>query len=896
MNKLAPSLSLLALALGAGIAAQDQAAAPTAVPLDSSFNEVLNWRNVGPAAAGGRILKFEVLESDPKVFYVQSASGGLWKTTNAGHTFRGLFQHENTISIGDVQLSQSNPDVLYVGTGEHNPRNSVSWGDGVYKSVDGGETWNHLGLENSFQIGRMAIHPTNPDILYVGALGRLWGPNEERGVFKTTDGGQTWEHVLYISEDTGIIELQMDPSDPDSLLAAAYQRRRGGFDDGEPMISSGPEGGIYKTTDGGRNWRRLSEGLPQGDMGRTGIDYYMSDPRIVYLQTGGSRVRDGSNGVYRSEDGGESWAKVNDLSNRPMYYSQIRVDPSDDQKVYTLATSSNYSVDGGQTFERFGRGIHEDSHELWIDPMDGAHMRLGNDGGLFETYDYGNTFDFIGNLPIAQSYHVGVSPERLYWVYTGLQDNGNWGAPSAMRPRGRNSNGPGNDDWLFISGADGFVCLVDPNDANTLYYETQGASMRRLNLATGETVSIRPQAQGQTWNWEGPMHLSPHNSHIFFTAGKSVFRSFNRGEDARAISEDLSITEKGAGSAVAQSPLDPDVIYAGYTDGAMYVTRDGGARWTRIDENVGLPGTRWVDSIEPSRYEAGRVYVAFDGHRSNDDAPHAYVSEDYGETWQSMNGTLPPIGSTRALREDIENPNLLYCGTEFAMFASVDRGQNWVKINSNLPTVAVHEVAIHPIAGEIAIATHGRGVWILDVAPLRQMTEDLAAGAHLFEPRETILWGRGGVGKSDLYGGDRWYGDNHETGAILYYYTPNGAGEVSLTVSDSSGALLRSLPLGDDAGSPGLHRLVWDLSRDTPRQARGAAAQRGGRGQGGRGQRGQGQRGQRGQGRRGGGRGRGGRGGGGRSRVGAGTYRLTLTVDGQQITQNLVVSPDPQGR
>ena len=843
---------------------------PQTLTMDSQWASTFHWRSVGPAAAGGRILRIAVVESDPKVWYVSTASGGVWKTTNNGVTFQGLFQHENTISIGDLAVSQSDPNILWVGTGEHNPRNSVSWGDGVYKSTDAGETWTNMGLGESFQIGRIAIHPDDPNTVYVGALGRLWGPNQERGVFKTTDGGETWEKVLFISEDTGIIELQMNPLNPDELLAAAYQRRRDAFEGGEPAISSGPWSGVYKTVDGGRSWSPIKKGLPPDDMGRTGIDYYRSDPNIVYLQTGGARIEDGSDGIYRSEDGGDSWTKVSDVAVRPMYYSQIRVDPSDDQRIYTMATRSHRSTDGGVTMTQdLATGVHEDSHELWIDPSDGAHMILGNDGGLFRSYDYGDNWDFLGNLPIAQSYSVCMSPERLYWVYTGLQDNGNWGAPSAKR----GNRGAGNLDWLMISGADGFVCSVDQNDPATLYYETQGSSLRRLDLNTGQTVSIRPQGEDERWSWEGPVHLSPHDQTIFFTAGKRVYRSLNRGENPHPISPDLSSVEEGTASMVAQSPMNPEVIYVGYTDGALWVTRDGGGNWLRIDDNVGLPGPRFVDSIDPSRFSEGRVYVAFDGHRSNDDAPYAYVSENFGETWRSLNGTLPEEGSTRALREDIHEENLIYAGTEFGMFASLDRGHTWTKINSNVPTNSVQEVAIHPTAGEIAIATHGRGIWILDVTHLRQMTEAAAHTTHLFEPAPAILWGPREIRRGDLYGHDRFYAENHPSGAVVYYALEEGAEEVALTITDPEGNVLRSLPdstMADIPTSPGLHRVIWDLRRDLNEEEQAAAEEA----------------------RESGGRGR----GSSRPMVGVGAYEVVLSVGGESIAKRLLVLPDPGNR
>ena len=405
------ALALTAVGLfGSPIRAQERLQSPT---LDPEWVSAFHWRSIGPAAAGGRILRIAVVESDPKVWYVSTASGGLWKTTNNGVTFGPLFQHENTISIGDIAVSQSNPDILWVGTGENNPRNSTSWGDGVYKSTDGGQSWTNVGLRGTFQVGRIAVHPDDPDVVYVGALGRLWGPNEERGVFKTTDGGRTWSKVLYISEDTGFIELQMNPGDPDQLLAAAYQRRRDAFEGGEPAISSGPESGVYKTVDGGQTWYGVTDGLPSGDMGRTGITYHRNNPDIVYLQTGGSRIEDDSNGIYRSDDAGESWHKVSDVAVRPMYYSQIRVDPSNDQRIWAAGARMFYSQDGGKTFvSDWVQTIHGDFHALWINPVDSDHMIAGSDGGVHYSYDRGRTWDFVNTMALGQFYEIGYDQKR----------------------------------------------------------------------------------------------------------------------------------------------------------------------------------------------------------------------------------------------------------------------------------------------------------------------------------------------------------------------------------------------------------------------------------------------------------------------------------------------------
>ena len=667
--------------------------------LPQSIADQTTWRSIGPANMGGRITAVTVYEKDPNIWWAASASGGLLKTTNNGRTLEHQFDDQATVSIGDVQVAQSNPKIVWVGTGESNPRNSVSWGDGVYKSVDGGKTWKNMGLKKSFQIGALAIHPENPDVVWVGALGRLWGPNEDRGLYKTTDGGKEWKKVLYVDDKTGIIDVQLDPKNPDNLLIATYERKRDGFDGNDPVQRFGDGSGIYKSTDGGETFERITEGLPSCKMGRIGLDYFEADPNVVVAVIESEKIakrpekspflgirgenadvgarltnvtkngpsdkaglKDGDivisvddnivmsyndflgevrkhqagdkikilvsrerkqvefevklgdrpktrststrteftgtlggqaanlqgqqgpnendyGGIYLSEDGGSSWKRINSLNPRPMYYSNIQIDPVDRNNIYLCGTSLYKSKDGGETFTGDGGsdGIHVDHHALWIDKRDPRHMILGNDGGIHVTYDRMEHWDHLNHVAIGQFYHVGVDATMDYKVYGGLQDNGSWGGPS----RG-SSGGQVNSDWMRVGSGDGFVTLVDPNDANQIYFESQNGGMGRINIETGARGFIRPRPPKGTryrFNWKTPFLLSPHNSKVHYSAGNYVFRSFDRGNGTTAISPDITNSSKGAGSAISESPVQPGLIYVGTTDGAVWKTEDGGNTW-----------------------------------------------------------------------------------------------------------------------------------------------------------------------------------------------------------------------------------------------------------------------------------------------------------------------------
>jgi len=1024
-------LLILALLLGAAAAEESAPAPAPAPPLSTAWLKPLAWRSIGPAAMGGRITGIAVSARDAATWWVATASGGLVKTTNNGITFEHQFDHEHTVSVGDVAVAPSDDRIVWVGTGEANPRNSVSWGDGVYKSTDGGKTWAHMGLPGSFQVGAIRIHPTNPDIVWVGALGHLWGPNAERGLFRTTDGGKTWQKVLYVDDRTGVIDVALNPSDPDTLLVATWERRRDGFDTNDPVQRHGPGSALFKSTDGGASFRRITAGLPTKALGRIGLDYSAKNPEVVYmvldsevtgteppdapflgvngtdadagarltavvadgpaakagLQKGDIVVRLGDasilcwadlvrlarqhvagetvkievsrehksvvtdltlgtrpeekrkedggvyagvrpgpgmfdaglggqrpnlqdqqgragheyGGLYRSEDGGDTWTRVNTLNPRPMYFSKVRVDPSDDRRVWVLGIRLWRSEDGGATFQGDGApGVHPDHHALWIDPARGSHMILGTDGGIYVTWDGGKAWDHLNHVAIGQFYDAAVAPNRDYWVYGGLQDNGSWGGPNRVG----HARGPTNADWIMIGGGDGFRCRVDAHDPALVYFESQGGGIGRRHLATGEMAFMQPKAPKGVryrFNWNTPFLLSHHNAKLYYTAGNVVFRSLDRGEGLRAISPEITRTEKGSATALAESPLDPDALWVGTDDGALFGTRDGGHTWTDLwpleapaapavkapapanpepvapaakeqgaveTEPVSraartetppaqpvsagqplralVPGPRWVSWIEPSRYAAGRAYVVLDAHRSDDFTPYLLVTEDYGATWRSIRGDLPDeAGTTRVLREDIANENMLWLGTEFGAWVSLDRGATWISLNTNLPTVAVHHFALQAASGDVVAATHGRSLWVLDATLLRQLTPDvLAEDVHLFTPRPAVQWR-----PEPRSGGDRTFtGENPYGGAEIFYALAKKAGPLTLEVTTLDGQPVRTL---QTKGEAGLHRATWDLRRAPEKGHRRAP------------------------------------------RVRPGTYRLVLETAGRTWTTDVVVENDP---
>jgi photosystem II stability/assembly factor-like uncharacterized protein len=805
----------------------------------------LRWRNIGPAVTSGRIVDIAVPEGPSNAgaatFYLASASGGLWKTVNGGTTFDPVFDRESTVSLGAVAVAPSNPDIVWVGTGEANNQRSSSWGDGIYKSTNGGKTWTNMGLKNSQHIGRIIVHPANPDIVYVAALGPLWGPGRERGLFKTTDGGKTWTNTKFISEHTGFVDLAMDPRNPEVLYAAAYQRERRAYS----FLGGGPESGIYKTTDGGATWRKLTEGLPQGDIGRIGLSVSRSHPQTVYALV---QAREG--GVYRSDDFGESWTRTNNADVTPWYYSQIRVDPSDPERVYTLAINLSVSEDGGRTFRTdVARSTHVDHHAMWIDPNDSTHLIIGNDGGCYMSHDRGKTWDFVANLPVAQFYAIAVDMrEPFYHVYGGTQDNRSWGAPSATRNRA----GITNADWYQTVGGDGFYSAIDYSDPNIVYAESQEGGIVRYDVKTGERKSIKPQAApGQPpyrWNWSAPILISPHDPKTVYFAANVLFRSPDRGDSWQALGADLTrhrdrdtlpmmgkvwdrnaisrhegTAPYGNISTIDESPLKKGLLYVGTDDGLIQVSRDGGATWTKIDRFPGVPDETYVSRVTASPVQEGTVFATFDGHRSNDFKPYVLKSADYGKTWTSITANLPASGSAYVIRQHPRNGSLLFVGTEFGLFVSIDGGGSWTALRNNLPTVAVHDAIVHPRENDLVIGTHGRGIWILDdITPLEKLTPAaLASDALLFPVKPALLFNQ-----ADPYGGGpRGVGDqgdrlfaapNPPQGATISYYFKQDLPrdrDAKLVVEDGSGATVRELEISKKAG---LHRAVWDLRLPPP--------------------------------------------------------------------------------
>jgi len=808
----------------------------------------LKFREIGPAIMGARVDEFAVVESDPKIVYVGLASGGVWKTTNAGTTWEPIFDNQDVASVGAVALAPSDFSIVWVGTGEANNRQSSSWGHGIYKSMDAGRTWQHMGLADSHHIGRIAINPTNPDIVYVAAVGRLWGPNRERGLYKTTDGGKTWQNVLYINEDTGVGDVAMDRTSPDTLYAATYQRRRTvfGFNGG------GPYSAIYKTTDGGATWKKLMCGLPyenekesEGQTGRIGLTVYRRNPNIVY-----ALVEHANGGVFRSEDKGETWTRMSDVNPRPPYFTQIFIDPNNDQRIWVLGVEVYYSEDGGKTFDtsRVNR-IHTDFHALWIDPNDSNHMLMGTDGGIHWSWDAGRTWDFVNTIAIGQFYEVGFDMHKPYRITGGLQDNGSWVGPSMALYRVFGI-GITNSDWFEVGGSDGYYTLIDPADPNTVYAETPDGNPSRIDLRTYESRSIRPpDPEGLPHNrfqWNTPIVISAHDAKVIYYASQYLYRSPDRGDLWTRISPDLttgveqnSLATMGrlpdpqmlsrqygvwnwpCTTAISESPLNANVLWVGTDDGCLQVTRDLGKTWQNVVSRVpGLTKMAYVSRVVASRHAEGTAYVTFDNHRLNDFEVYVYATTDYGQSFQAIsNGIRKDTGTVHVIREHHRNPNLLFIGTETGVHVSFDRGANWLPLKLNLPTVPVFDMAIQPRENDLILGTHGRSIWVLDdITPLEQVNDQvLAGGLYVFDIRPATAWRIGG-GDSDHVGPGHkiFVADNPPYGAIINYYLKTKPAEkdtVMITVEDKDGKKIREFAGPKDAG---LNRVAWDLRSNPP--------------------------------------------------------------------------------
>lgn len=790
----------------------------------------LTFRSIGPAVTGGRIHDVEALPGDPSTIYVAAATGGLWKSTDKGTTWQPLFDHQATSTFGDLAIAPSDPDVLWVGTGEQNNRQSTSWGHGVYRSLDGGETWAYRGLAGTRHIGRVVVHPHNPDIAWVAAQGNLWKPTPDRGVFRTTDGGRSWEKVLYVDTLTGATDLVMDACDPDILYAATYQRlrRTWGFNGG------GPGSGIWRSDDGGDHWERLTAGLPSGDKGRIGLAAAADRCGVVNAII----EHPDSGGVYRTENGGASWARMSDRDIRPMYYSHIFIDPTNADRVYTLATYSGRSEDGGRTWtDVSGRwtydvGVHSDHHTMWIDPTNSEHYYLAGDGGLYETWNRGDTYMRLNNIPIAQVYGIGVDTRDRYNVYIGLQDNHSWMGPSATRHWAGILAG----DWRQIGFSDGMYHQTILSDPRVVYSNNENGGYTRVDTETGDRMDIAPRPpEGEPdyrFDWVAPSLASRHDPDVFYAGGNRLFISRDRGESwtrtedlTRATDRD-TLTLMGIpggeitlspndGTAsygeivtIAESPLDPDVLWVGTDDGNLQVSTDGGDSWTNVAGNVpGLPDTgpdgTYVSRVAASRTGRGTAWATFDAHRDGDFAPYVARTTDFGRTWTLHTAGLDGAGSANVIAEHPANPDVLFLGTEHALWVSMDAGATWERLGANLPTTLFDDLLIHPETGDLVVATHGRGVWILDdAAPLAMLPD--AAAVQLFPARDATLrmyW------KDTSYRGHaEWDGANPPDAVFSYRLDRTADARLVIT---RDGETLRTFDVSDEPDV--IHRVTWDL-------------------------------------------------------------------------------------
>ena len=839
---------LLALIILSGIAWGGTGRAQAPAPADSPLAAAnLAWRQIGPASYGGRIDDIEAVASDPHVIFVATASGGLFKTVNNGVTWRAVFDEEGTSqSIGDVAIAPSDPNVVWLGTGEPNSRQSSSWGDGVYRSLDGGESWTFAGLPDSHHIGRIVIHPRNPNVVFAAALGHLWGPNAERGLYRTRDAGRTWERVLGIDDDTGVVDVAID-QDGRTLFAAAYQRRRRAWG----FVGGGPGSALYRSLDGGDTWQKLGGGLPAGPLGRIGVEISRSHPDIVYAivehKTAG--------GIYRSTDRGATWTRQNALNPRPMYYSQIRVDPRNPDKVWVLGGVA-MSLDGGKTFRSEGLSdrVHTDHHALWIDPADPDRLLLGNDGGLYFSYDGAANWDFIDNLPIGQYYDIDIDSRDPYWVYGGTQDNGTWGIPS----RTSSQLGITNMDVVNIAYGDGFYTAIDPRDPRTIYANSQSGRTYLVDLETREEKGIRPVPpdvkEEYRFNWSTPMLISPHDPNVVYYGGNKLFRTSDRGQRWDVVSPDLTrnqewkklplmgernedtlsrddgVSDYGTITTISESPKQPGLIYVGTDDGLVQVTRDGGKSWQNITDRFKLPGARWVSRVLASTHAAGTAYVAFDGHQDNDFAPYVFRTADAGATWTSLAGDLPAGMVVNAVAEHPRNANLLFAGTEFGLFVSIDRGHHWTLMRGSLPRVPIDDIVIAARENDLVLGTHGRSIIVLDdITALEKSDASLLSNdVHLFPMRQATQYYEWRALPSP--GASKFSGPNPPYGALITYYVksapgsaatdgdggaapPEAAAKVTIEIADASGAIVRTLEGPDRAG---FNRVAWDLRYPLP--------------------------------------------------------------------------------
>ena len=867
----AVSFSLIAvLASGPLLQAPKPADSKPAEVMSGSTFSGLKLRLLGPAVSSGRVVDFAVHPRDRSHYFVAAASGGVWKTENAGTTWTPVFDDQGSYSIGTVVLDPKNPNVVWVGTGENNSQRSVGYGDGVYRSDDGGKSWKNLGLKKSEHIGKIVIDPRNSEVVYVASQGPLWGPGGDRGLFKATDGGKTWKNVLTISENTGITDVVVDPRNPDVLIAAAYQRRRHVW----TLVNGGPESALYKSTDGGANWTKLSTGLPIEEMGRIGLAVAPTNPDMVYAII---EAANKAGGIFRSTDFGATWERRNEFDAQAQYYARLYVDPKNADRIYAMNVYIQVSDDGGKTLHKLGEKFkHVDNHALWIDPNNPDYYLVGCDGGVYESFDRAKNWKFQGNLPITQFYDVTVDEHApFYHVYGGTQDNATVGGPV----RNRSTHGITNTDWFVTQMGDGFQSRVDPKDPNTVYSESQYGVLVRYDRRTGQSMGIQPQpGKGEPplrWNWDSPLLISPHaNKRIYFAANK-LFRSDDQGDAWKAVSGDLtrqldrdqltvmgkiqnpdavskhvSTSFYGNIVAVVESPKQENLLYVGTDDGLIQVTKNGGETWTKVDTFLGVPDRTFVSRLLASQHDKETVYASFDNHKNADFAPYLLKSTDAGKTWTSIKGDLPANGPVLAIAEDHVNPSLLFAGTEFGLYFTIDGGQKWIRLKGGLPTVAVRDLAVQKQMDDLVVGTFGRGIYVLDdYSALRGLKpETLQQESLLFHPKDALLFiptRQYGLRGKAFQGEAFFAAENPPFGATFTYYLKekiktkkqkrqeaekdaaknNGAlpfptpaqlreeaeeeaPTILVTISDASGEVVRTL---SGPVTEGFHRLTWDL-------------------------------------------------------------------------------------
>jgi photosystem II stability/assembly factor-like uncharacterized protein len=875
--------------------------------------DALHFRSIGPAATGGRVHDIEVDPRDPSTIYVAAASGGIWKTTNKGTFWSPIFENQPENTFGDLAISPSNPNTIWAGSGEQQNRQSSSWGSGIYKSTDAGVTWTHLGLANTASIGRVIVHPTDPNTAYVAAVGNLWKPTADRGVYKTTDGGQTWTKSLYVDTLTGATDLVIDPRDPNVLYAAMYQRLRSawGFNGG------GPGSAIYKTTDGGATWKKLENGIPAGDKGRIGLAISQSSPNVLIALVEHAT----ESGTYRSDDAGATWRRTSRQNPRPMYYSHPVIDPTTDKRIWLLGTTIVKSEDGGVTFEgqptsaAYDIGLKTDHHTLWIDPRDTRHVLLGGDGGLNESWDLGMTYTRMNNLPVGQFYHIAVDDRDPYWIYGGLQDNHSWMGPSATR----HWLGILNQDWVQIGLSDGTGQAVDKSGYRTVYSASSSGNLQRVDPETGDRLDIKPQPpkgdSAYRWDWDAPVLASKHTAGTVYIGGNRLFISHDRGSTwtrtpdltrqvnrdtiplMGARGRDIRISRNDGESSfselttIAESPIDEKVLWVGTDDGNVQLSTDGGKTWKEVSAEIasgaGIASGTYVGRVVASGASRGTAYVSFDSHRSGDFAPYIARTTDSGKTWTRITAGLPDDASVRSIYEYPGKSNVLFAGTERHLFVSLDSGAHWSQLAANLPTTRYDDILVHPRTKDLILATHGRSLWVLDDAsPIAEWTPAIAAKPmYLFAPpRATVMWYWDDI--SNMAQGF-YAAENPVDGATFTYYLSKPAQKVRLIVQGPNGKVIREVAGANKTGV--INRAVWDMRHIPPPatgRGGGAGGEEGGEGGGG------------------GGRGNalpdlpipmhdiGNRG----PYVSPGTYKVTLDVDGDTTSRSFQVRADPTVR